>query len=165
MGHLTLLPVGSPISAPSMDNLSPKEWDGRALPCPVQPQLTEEQGEGRGSRAVPASWGGSGQPEGISPPKCAGREPGHCAPSPAQPAAWLRQLPRLASDICCCSSHGNVREAGGWQSRPGKPKAALTPSGRGDEAQAQPRLVFSLRGSEPTWEVPSGAGSCDPACS
>lgn len=64
-------------------------------------------------------------------------------------------------------SHGNnVREAGGGQSQPGKPKAALTPSGRGDEAQHQPRLVFSLRGSEPTWEeLPSGAGSCDPACS
>lgn len=44
----------------------------------------------------------------------------------------------LRSDIRCSSSHGNAREAGWWQRRPGKAKAALTPSGRGGEAQSTP---------------------------
>lgn len=64
---------------------------------------------------------------------------------PESSTAISLALPCLGSNIRCSTSHGNMQEAGCWQSRAGKPKAALTSSGRGDEAQQQPRLVFSLR--------------------
>lgn len=123
-----------------------------ATPAPGAP--------GRGSWALQAPEGDVRAAGGISPPRCA-----DAAPREPGTAAARHSLPGQRHALS--RSHGNnVRGAGGGQSRPRKPKAPLTPSGRGDEAQHQPRLVFSLRGSEPTWEeLPSGAGSCDPACS
>lgn len=143
--------------------MNPKDWDSTTPLSPVPSQLLEEQEAGRGAW-VAQPPGVLGQPGGIAPHLrvvhkgvlALGHEPGTA--SGLAPAAFPC-LPCLGSDICCCRSHGNMQEAGCWQSWPGKPKAALTPSGRGDEAQHQPQLVFSLRcalqGSEPTWEVPA----------
>lgn len=129
------------------------------LPCAIPAAGGAEDRERH--TGCPLSWG-LGQPEGI--PRH-GVHRGILAPccesstaSSLTPVAFPC-LMCLGSDICCCRSHSNMQEADCWQSWPGKPKAALTPSGRGDEAQHRPQLVFSLhcalQGSEPTWEVPA----------
>lgn len=76
----------------------------------------------------------------VSPPKVCRVLP----PEPGTAAARLCQLSLPAKNICSAEPWQREGSCRG-QSQPGKPKAALTPSGRGGEAQHQPRLVFSLR--------------------
>lgn len=152
-GHFTVLPEGLSTSAPreaiGTQGIGTEELYS-AL-CHPTSWRSRRQGEVAGLPILPGVQGSQKHPPSEA---CRALHPESGTASGLAPAA-LPCLTCLGSDICCSRSHGNMQEAGCWQSRPGKPKAALTPSGRGDEAQHQPRLVFSLRGSEPTWEVPS----------
>lgn len=72
-------------------DLNPNDWDGRALLCLVPFWLLKEQEAGRGGQATQPPGGAQGSQKVSPPPRCAGREPGPCTLSPAEPAAWLRQ--------------------------------------------------------------------------
>lgn len=124
------------------------------LPCAIPAAGGAEDRERH--TGCPDSWG-LGQPEASPITVCTEGFLASCCESSTASSLAPGAFPCLmclGSDICCCRSHGNMQEAGCWQSWPGKPKAALTPSGKGDEAQHWPQLVFSLccalQGSEPT---------------
>lgn len=155
VGCLALLPGESSTAAPKKASMKPKDSDSTTSLYLVPSQLLEEQKTGRGT-GCPASWG-LGQPEASPVMVCTEGFLASCCESSTASSLAPGAFPCLmclGSDICCCRSHGNMQEAGCWQSWPGKPKAALTPSGKGDEAQHWPQLVFSLccalQGSEPT---------------
>lgn len=116
VGHLALLPAGSSTSTPKAADLSPKDWDSRALLCLVPSHLLEEQEAGRGGWVAQPPGGAQGRHLACPPPRsevCGeGAEALHpkslTAISLAPPA--LPCLTCLGNDIYSSRSQGKMQE-------------------------------------------------------